>query len=128
MKKTVYYVTPFVIVPVLMLLLEFLDDNLLRMSPYVLGGLLFLASAVIGNLTPTHKSFDCIMTAIMPLSLFCLMFVVGLVDGDPGPAFDLQKAFEVAFAPMALVLYFIMAITTFFASFRGHRITKKAKV
>ena len=49
MKKKLYYVTPFVAVPLFLLLCEVLDDlNLLQMSPYILSALLLLFSATIG--------------------------------------------------------------------------------
>ncbi len=124
MKKTIYYVCPFIIIPCLCLLCEFLNKrDVLQMNPYIFFAELFIISVIIGNLSPTHRRFDYIMTIIMPLSLFISMFIGGFIDEtDLGGRFYMYRAFEVAFQPLALMLYFMMGLTTFFASYKSFRI------
>ena len=127
MKKKLYYTIPFVTVPLLLLICEMLDNiNILQMSPYTLGAVLLLFSVAMGLFSTTHRTFDYLLTAIMPISLFCFMFVVGFLGkSDLETRFHLYKAVNSAFQPIALLLYFLMAITTFFASFKGFRNLKK---
>ncbi len=123
MKKKLYYAIPFIAVPLLLLLCELLDNvKLLQMSPYILGALLSLFSLAIGFFSATHRTFDYLLTAIVPLSLFCSMFVAGFLDkSDLETRFHLYKAVNAAFQPIVLQLYFLMAIVTFLASFKSFR-------
>ena len=120
MKKKLYYAIPFVAVPLLLLLCELFDNmNLLQMSPYILIAVLILFSLVMGFFSPTHRKFDYLLSGIMPLSLFCCLFVVGFLDKtDLETRFHLYKAVNTAFQPVALHLYFLMAIATFLASYK----------
>ena len=129
MKKTIYYVCPFIIVPCSCLLSEFLNKrDVLYMNPYIFFAELFIISAMIGNLTPTHRHFDYIMTAIMPLSLFIAMFLGGFLDQtDLGGRFYTDRALDVAFQPLALIAYFMIGATTFFASYKSFRIIRRIK-
>lgn len=123
MKKKLYYAMPFIVVPVLMLLCELLDNlELLQLSPYVIGTFLVLASAAFGIFSSSDRIFDYLMTAIMPFSLFCLMFVGGFLDkSDLGTRFHLYRAVEVAFQPVCLLFYFVMAMVTFLTSLKYFR-------
>ncbi|MBQ7330654.1 MAG: hypothetical protein IJW94_02535 [Oscillospiraceae bacterium] len=123
MKKKLYYAIPFIAVPLLLLLCELLDNvKQLQMSPYILGALLLLFSLAIGFFSATHRTFDYLLTAIVPLSLFCSMFVAGFLDkSDLETRFHLYKAVNAAFQPIVLQLYFLMAIVTFLASFKSFR-------
>ena len=123
MKKKLYYVIPFVSVPLLLLLCELLNNaKLLQMFPYILGTLLLLFSLAMGFFSTTHRTFDYLLTAIMPISLFCCMFIAGFLDkSDLETRFHLYKAVNTAFQPIALQLYFLMAIATFLASFKSFR-------
>ena len=127
MRQKLYYVIPFMAIPLLLLLCEVIDGmNILRMFPYIPGVLLLLFSATIGFFSTTHRTFDYLLTAIMPLSLFCCMFVVGFLDKcDLDCRFHLYKAVNAAFQPFALQLYFLMAIATFLVSFKPFRDIKK---
>ena len=129
MKKTIYYICPFIIVPCSCLLSEFLNKrDVLNMNPYIFFAELFIISAIIGNLTPTHRRFDYIMTIIMPLSLFISMFIGGFIDEtDLGGRFYMYRAFEVAFQPLALMIYFMMGLTAFFASYKSFRLIRRIK-
>ena len=110
MKKKLYYVTPFVAVPLLSLLCEVLDNmNLLPMSPYILSAIFLLFSGAMAFFSPSSKTFDYLLTTIMPLSLFCCMFAAGFLDkSDLETRFHLYKAVNAAFQPIALQLYFLM--------------------
>ena len=130
MKKYLYYATPFIILPILMILCELLDNsNLVPMSVYVIATICILFSVVMGNLTPTRKMFDYIMTIAMPLSFFCVMFLGGLFSEgcDGSPKLYVDDALDVAFQPFALQIYLMMGVATFLASFRAIRIIKKIK-
>ena len=123
MKKKLYYVIPFIVVPILMLLCEILDNTgLLNMSPYILCGVLAVSSAVFGFLSPSNQTMDYLLTLIMPLSLFCTMFVCGFISkSDLGSRFHIYRAVDVAVQPIALILYFAMAIIASVASLKYFR-------
>ena len=123
MKRKLYYLMPFIVVPILMMLFEVLDNaDLLKMNPYIFGGVLALSSAVFGFLSSSKKSVDYLLALIMPLSLFCFMFVVGFLDKDDmGGRFHIYKAVDAAFQPIVLILYFAMAIITLLASLKYFR-------
>lgn len=120
MKKKVFYAIPFAAVPLLLGLSEVLDNrNLVQMSPYILSALLLLFSVAMGLFSATRRTFDYLLTALVPLSLFCCMFVGGFLDkNDLETRFHLYKAVKTAFQPTVLPLYLLMAITTFVSSFR----------
>ena len=120
MKNKLYYVIPFVAVPLLLLICDELDNiKLLQMNPYIISSVLLLFST-------TQKTFDYLLTVIVPLSLFCFMFVGGFLSlSDVYNRFNLYKAVKTAFQPICLQLYFLMAITTFLASFKRFRNIKK---
>ncbi len=130
MKKKLYYVIPFVIVPLLLILCDVIDNmNLLQMSPLILSVVLLLYSAVCGLFSPTHRTFDYLLTVIVPLSLFCSMFIVGFLDkSDLETRFHLYKAVNAAIQPIALQLYFSMSIVTFLTSYKTFRIANKPKL
>lgn len=123
MKKSLYYVIPFVAVPILLLLCDVLHNKkLFQMNPYILSAVLLLFSVAMGFFSTTNKTFDYLLTVIMPISLFCFMFVGGfLSSSDVYNRFNLYKAVKTAFQPIVLQLYFLIAITTFLASFKRFR-------
>ena len=127
MKKSLYYVIPFVAVPILLLLCDVLGNKkLLPMNPYIMSAVLLLFSVAMGFFSTTNKTFDYLLTAIMPMSLFCFMFVGGFLDKcDLECRFHLYKAVKTAFQPIALQLYFLMAIVAFLTSFKHFRDIKK---
>lgn len=120
MKKKLYYAMPFIIIPLLILICEWLDNSEnLSMSPYIFGAALLVASAVLGFFSPTDRKFDYIMTMLVPLSFFCCMFVGGFLSkSDLETRFHLHIAIDTAFQPVVLLLYLLMAIITFFGSFK----------
>lgn len=121
--KKLFYVIPFVAVPLLLLLCEVFDNmNLLQMSPYIPSAVLLLFSVAMGFFSTTDRTFDYLLTAIMPLSLFCCMFMIGFLDkSDLDTRFHLYKAVNAAFQPISLLLYALMAIVAFLASFKCFR-------
>lgn len=127
MKKKVYYVISFIGVPLLLLLCIVFDNiGIIRISPCILSSLLILFSLVIGFCSATPKTFDYLVTAIVPLSLFCSMFIIGFLSkSDLETGFHIYKAIHVAFQPGALQLYVLVSIATFLASFQFFRNIKK---
>ncbi len=123
MKKKLYYILPFIVVPALMLFCELLDNTeLLKMNPYIMGAFLLLFSALFGFLSPSDRSVDYVIAIVMPLSLFCFMFVVGFLSTDDlGTRFYLYKAVDTSFQPIALFLYVAMTIIAFVASLKVFR-------
>lgn len=112
-----------------MFLCEFLDNaNIIRMSPFLCFGILFLASAVMGNLSLTDKQFDYLITVIMPLTFFCCMLIAGFIDKDDMETrFHFDRALKCAFQGMALLCYGGMGLITFLSSYKKIRIVKKLK-
>lgn len=117
MKKKLYYVMPFIVVTILMLLVELIDNTLLNMTPYIMGGLLVLASAIFGFFSPSKNKIDYLITLTMPISLFCFMFVAGFLSkSDLETRFHIDIAANAAFQPICLILYLAMAIMALVAS------------
>ena len=128
MKKRLYYFSPFILIPCLAFLFDFLDNiNIIPMSTSIFLIVLAVICIVLGILSPTNKIFDYTLTIIIPLTLFCTMFILGFLDrGDSiYPEFSLVYAFEVAFQDWCLITYCIMALITCCASFRPFRIVAK---
>ena len=123
MKKIIYYILPFIIIPITILLCEHIDNSTtISMS---LFGIIapILLSFIMGILSPTHNKFDYILTVIMPLSLFCFMFIGGFFDkSDLGTMFHLDRAFKTALQPTCLIEYCCMAISAFLLSYKKSRI------
>ena len=73
MKKKLYYAIPFVAFPILLLLCDELNNKkLLQMNPYIISAVLLLFSVAMGFFSTTNKTFDYLLTAIMPLSFFAV--------------------------------------------------------
>ena len=123
MKKLYYYI-PFILVPSALLICEFLHNKgLIKLNSYIMGIILFLISAIMGNYTPTNKRIDYLISAIMPLSLFIFMFVIGFLDEtETYSRFDLGIAVKVSTQPFVLLMCFGMAFTTFVLSFKPFRL------
>ena len=126
MKKTLYYLSPFIVVSFLAVSMELMDNiGIIKMSYIPLLIAFVVISAMIGGLSPSKNNFDYIMTARMPLSIFFTMFVAGFLDKDDlETRFNLDRAVDAAFQPFALILYLIIAIIVFLASFKKIRIPK----
>lgn len=117
MRKFIYYISPFIIIPSVLLIGEYIDNLIaIPMFPYFIIIPIFL-SCIMGILSPTHYKFDYIITVIMPLSLFCFMLVGGFFDkSDLGTRFHLDRALVTALNPICLLEYFCMTISAFLLS------------
>ena len=120
MKKTFYYLSPFIIFPLWALLSELLLDDLwgIPTISYIFIGGLLLLSALIGGLTPSRKNMDLRITLFVPLSFFLTMFIgcffdTGTCSGEP--RLDLGEAFEMSIR--FWFIYVLMALITFLASY-----------
>lgn len=132
MKKTIYYATPFVVFPIMLLLFTGLDRlDLINadIMQVLLFAVLFLFSALMGNLSPTDKKIDCIMTVIIPLSFFFAFLIALFFDEgcDGKPQLSLHHALNMAYYDSWLPIVFGMSVTTFLTSFQPIRIIKKLK-
>ncbi len=122
MRKFFYYAIPFVLIPVMLLIGEYIDNAIkIPIFPYFIIMPISL-SFIVGIISFTQNKFDYIMAVIMPLSLFCVMFVGGFFDkSDLGTIFHLDRAFKTALQPICLIEYCCMAITTFLSSHKKIR-------
>lgn len=130
MKKTFYYLSPFIIFPIWVLLSELLLDDLwgIPSVSYIFIGGLLLFSALIGGFSPSKKKMDLRITFFVPLSFFLTMFVgcffdTGTCSGEP--RLDLGEAFVISIR--FWYIYIFMALITFFASFIKNRIFEKRR-
>lgn len=128
-KKKVYYIIPFISIPLSCLLCELLGNlNVFNKSQITFATVLFLNAAVIGNLTPTKRKFDIVMTVVMPLTFCLFMLLCGfLEEGETIARFDFRHAFKIAFQNISWVIYFGLAAITFCASYKPLRLYKRKK-
>ena len=130
MKKFLYYLTPFIVIPFVTLIVDFLDEvGLINMTPLLFVIILALIGIVIGNLSSSSKKFDYIIALLVPIAFFALMFVLGLFETscDNEPLFSVRTAFETAIQSWAIVNYIVMAVATLFASYKSLRISEFLK-
>ena len=122
MKKTIYYLSPVVISPIILALFSLLDGkaSVLRL---VLGFCLCLYAVVMGNMSPSRTKFDYPMTAVLPLSLAFALFVFLLLDD--GFSFSLSHALNFEYYLAWLPMFILTAFLTFVASFQPIRIKNK---
>lgn len=130
MKKTFYYLSPFIIFPIWILLSELLLDDLWGIPAvfYIFVGGLLLFSALIGGFSPSKKKMDLRITFWVPLSFFltvfvCAFFDTGTCSGEP--RLDLGEAFVIS--TRFWYIYVLMALITFLASFIKSGIFKKRR-
>ena len=129
MKKVIYYSSPFIVFPIIFILLEILDDSrILELSPLIMFAVILVTTAIIGNLSPSDRLFDLIITIILPLSLICTMLIAGFLDKDDMETrFHIDRALEAAFQPLYLQLCLISLLTAFLFSFKKIRLIKILK-
>ena len=130
MKKSLYYLSPFIIFPIWVLLSELLLDDLwgIPIVSYIFIGGLLAFSALIGWFTPAQKKVDFRITFWVPLAFFLTMFVAAFFDTGTcsgEPRLDFVEAFRISTQPWFLLVYILMALITFLASFVKIRIIKK---
>ena len=132
MKKQWYYVTPVVVFPITRILLSFLADMeiIINLNFTIIAPVFFLISIIIGNLTPTSRMFDYAIPAVSVAAYAWYCFFRGLFDEpdyDCNTRFNIVEAYEWVFSDTTLILYVIIAVTTFLASFKLIRITRIIK-
>ena len=131
MKKAIYYIAPFVVFPLLVLLIIFLDSiemqsNIWQALTLVL---FFLFAALMGALSPTDKTFDYLMTLLIPAAFLCTLFVSLYFDEgcDGLPQLSLHHALNMHYYRVWLPYVAIMTGITFIASFKPIRLAGKRK-
>ena len=130
MKKAIYYASPFILFPIIFGIFTLLDEidiinsNILAVFLFVL---FFVTTAFLGNLSLTNKKFDYLMTVIVPISFLLTLFVVLFFDEgcDGTPQLSIHHALNMEYYKIWLPIVAIMTVTTFVASFKPIRISKK---
>ena len=129
MKKTLYYVSPFVLLPIVFWMIDALEKSE-QLSPNVLMlltfSLLFCSAFLFGGLSPSEKKADFLMILILPLSCFFALFAGLLLDAgcDGLPRFSIHHALNPEYYVAWLPIVMLMTVVTFLASFRPIRIRK----
>ena len=131
MKKTIYYIAPFVVFPLLVLLINSLDSMEMQSNiwkPLTLI-LFFLFAALMGTLSPTERKFDYLMTLLIPAAFLCTLFVLLYFDEgcDGLPQFSLHHALNMHYYRVWLPYVAIMTGITFVTSFKPIRVSSIRK-
>ena len=125
MKKTAYYTSPFVVIPVIFLIVSVLEsaEILKPIAPYIMFGALFLFAVVIGIISPSRAKFDFLITIIVPVSVFFALFISLFFDEgcDGTPQFSLSHALNVEYYSSWLPIAIVMTAITFVFSFKPIR-------
>ena len=130
MKKAIYYASPFILFPIIFGFFTLLDEidiinsNILAVFLFVL---FFVTTAFLGNLSLTEKKFDYLMTVIVPISFLLTVFVALFFDkGCDGTAqLSIHHALNMEYYKIWLPIVAVTAVTTFVASFKPIRISKR---
>ena len=131
MKKTIYYIAPFAVFPLLVLLINSLDSMEMQSNiwkPLTLI-LFFLFAALMGTLSPTERKFDYLMSLLIPAAFLCTLFVLLYFDEgcDGLPQFSLHHALNMHYYRVWLPYVAIMTGITFITSFKPIRLAGKRK-
>lgn len=131
MKKTIYYIAPFAVFPLLVLLINSLDSMEMQSNiwkPLTLI-LFFLFAALMGTLSPTERKFDYLMTLLIPATFLCTLFVLLYFDEgcDGLPQFSLHHALNMHYYRVWLPYVAIMTGITFITSFKPIRVSSIRK-
>ena len=131
MKRATYYIAPFVVFPLLVLLINFLDSMEMQSNIWqaLTLVLFFLFAALMGTLSPTEKTFDYLMTLLIPAAFLCTLFVSLYFDEgcDGLPQLSLHHALNMHYYRVWLPYVAIMTGITFITSFKPIRVAKKTK-
>ena len=128
MKKDFYYLSPFVLIPVWVFFINLVDKWDLSIIPYIFIGGSLVLSALIGGFTPIHNKVDLRITFFVPLAFFITIFIGGFFDTGTcsgEPRFDFGEAFRISTQPWFLLVYILMAVVAFLASFVKIKISQK---
>ena len=125
MKKAVYYISPFIVIPIIFLICSLLESYVFS-DPAVMCVLyisLILFAALIGALSQSKARFDYIITAIIPLSVFFSLFVLLYFDEgcDGSPQLSLHHALNIEYYRTWLPVTLSVTVTSFVFSFNGIR-------
>lgn len=131
MKKTIYYIAPFAVFPLLVLLINSLDSMEMQSNiwkPLTLV-LFFLFAALMGTLSPTERKFDYLMTLLIPAAFLCTLFVLLYFDEgcDGLPQLSLHHALNMHYYRVWLPYVAIMTGITFITSFKPIRVSSIRK-
>ena len=131
MKKTIYYIAPFAVFPLLVLLINSLDSMEMQSNiwkPLTLI-LFFLFAALMGTLSPTERKFDYLMSLLIPAAFLCTLFVLLYFDEgcDGLPQFSLHHALNMHYYRVWLPYVAIMTGITFVTSFKPIRVSSIRK-
>ena len=131
MKKAIYYIAPFVVFPLLVLLINFLDSIEMQSNIWQALTLIlfFMFSALMGTLSPTEKKFDYLITLLTPTAFLCTLFVFLYFDEgcDGLPQLSLHHALNVHYYRVWLPYVVLMTGITFITSCKPIRVAKKTK-
>ncbi|MBR7183981.1 MAG: hypothetical protein IKD37_00085 [Clostridia bacterium] len=127
MKKTLYYLSPFVSLPLATLLFTFAVDLLGKQYAGIAYPLVLCAVACLtARFSPSRHFFDGWIALLVPLALFVLMFAAGFFDqGETYSRFDFRHACKVALQTRGLVIYALLAAVSGLSSARRWRIRPK---
>ena len=131
MKKTIYYIAPFAVFPLLVLLINSLDSMEMQSNiwkPLTLI-LFFLFAALMGTLSPTERKFDYLMSLLIPAAFLCTLFVLLYFDEgcDGLPQLSLHHALNMHYYRVWLPYVAIMTGITFITSFKPIRVSSIRK-
>lgn len=122
MKKTIYYFSPLIIVPGILLMTTLLEsiEILKPIAPFFLFAAFFMFSFVVGVLSPAKTRFDYAMAVIAPCSvLLSLIIALFLDEGCDGkPQFSLHHALNVEYYKTWLPIVLIMLVIILALSFK----------
>ena len=131
MKKAIYYIVPFVVFPLLFLLINSLDKMGTNTDTWQALTLIlfFLFAALMGAQSPTGKTFDYLMTLLIPAAFLCTLFVSLYFDEgcDGLPQLSLHHALNMHYYRVWLPYVAIMTGITFITSFKPIRLAGKRK-
>ncbi len=131
MKKAIYYIAPFVVFPLLFLLINSLDKMGTNTDTWQALTLIlfFMFSALMGTLSPTEKKFDYLITLLTPTAFLCTLFVFLYFDEgcDGLPQLSLHHALNVHYYRVWLPYVVLMTGITFITSCKPIRVAKKTK-
>ena len=131
MKKAIYYIAPFVVFPLLFLLINSLDKMGTNTDTWQALTLIlfFMFSALMGTLSPTEKKFDYLITLLTPTAFLCTLFVFLCFDEgcDGLPQLSLHHALNMHYYRVWFPYVAIMTVITFITSFKPIRVSNVRK-
>ena len=128
MKKTAYYTSPFVVIPVIFLIVSVLESA--EILEFIVFASLFLFAAALGIISPSRAKFDYLITIIVPVSAFFALFIALFFDEgcDGTPQLSLSHALNIEYYRAWLPMVLVMTVIAFVFSFKPIRDFIKSKV